>query len=579
MKNRLLFIFFLVLSTATLSMAQLERKPKPTWPDTKNIHQDPHVPRKPCAVAVDLYGAATLATDNSNKIRLLKMARAKCPKDYSIQKALGDTYYANLDYDLAIEEFKKAIEVAGSYDDVQWVYCYRSACWRIKGNYSRALEDINNALDLEPENVRFIHDKGLIQYTMGKYDEAKIYFRRSVELCTIPSDSIVCWVDIARCAYELKQYLECITSATEAISIGNGEEYKIGETVPKTAKIGVDYSTLASAYYDRARSRITVVEENPSNNYLYLRAIFDLEIYIREKPFDEDAKKLLAEIKPKSPKVSVSKCNATNKAAAKEKLEKGIEQPDIQEAMKLYDQSIAICPTVEAYHNRSYSKSLTGLYKEGLEDANKALEFDPENNLSYFVRGIAQYKLNQFDDALLSFKHSIVVDSTYEAAKIQYQNTLESIETLKEFDKSMRDNVEKTAEATVYRLSFEAGEVHHAIMYLIEGKGYIRVRTNDMKQTVEMSIIQKLVNGKSTFVCYRPTYIDRVTVAAYDPDNFSMNIDERGFPVMENIDNKGSKSKVNYEIFVRGDGDNQKTISKWQKSLLDFSKDRIIPTK
>jgi hypothetical protein len=143
----------------------------------------------------------------------------------------------------------------------------------------------------------------------------------------------------------------------------------------------------------------------------------------------------------------------------------------------------------------------------------------------------------------------------------------------------MRDNVEKTAEATVYRLSFEAGEVHHAIMYLIEGKGYIRVRTNDMKQTVEMSIIQKLVNGKSTFVCYRPTYIDRVTVAAYDPDNFSMNIDERGFPVMENIDNKGSKSKVNYEIFVRGDGDNQKTISKWQKSLLDFSKDRIIPTK
>ncbi len=69
----------------------------------------------------------------------------------------------------------------------------------------------------------------------------------------------------------------------------------------------------------------------------------------------------------------------------------------------------------EAYNNRAfYVKEKTGDYMGAIEDYNKFIELNKDNNnaFAYSNRGHAKYMLNQFDEAMEDIEKSISLDST-----------------------------------------------------------------------------------------------------------------------------------------------------------------------
>ena len=66
------------------------------------------------------------------------------------------------------------------------------------------------------------------------------------------------------------------------------------------------------------------------------------------------------------------------------------------------------------YNRAFYAKEKTGDYSGAIEDYNKFLELNKENNnaFAFSNRGHAKYMVNQFDEALIDIEKSISLDST-----------------------------------------------------------------------------------------------------------------------------------------------------------------------
>jgi len=84
-------------------------------------------------------------------------------------KNLGNTYFVKKDFEGAVREFTKAIDI----DPTDHVfYSNRSACYCSLGKYENALEDANRCIGLAPGFAKGFSRKGLALYYMQRYQEA-----------------------------------------------------------------------------------------------------------------------------------------------------------------------------------------------------------------------------------------------------------------------------------------------------------------------------------------------------------------------------------------------------------------------
>lgn len=81
-------------------------------------------------------------------------------------------------YDEALELYKKLIEMEPSCET--YTYCL-GLCYGLKENYKKALTYYNTYLQSE-EDASSIADRGVINYNLGYYDEAKRDFERATKL-------------------------------------------------------------------------------------------------------------------------------------------------------------------------------------------------------------------------------------------------------------------------------------------------------------------------------------------------------------------------------------------------------------
>jgi len=87
--------------------------------------------------------------------------------------------YSNIDTSVALGFMSKAVEVAGK--DIKYLV-RRSTFYRRKGEIARALEDINNAIALEPKNHLLYVKRGVIQEKARNYPSAIKDFNFALEL-------------------------------------------------------------------------------------------------------------------------------------------------------------------------------------------------------------------------------------------------------------------------------------------------------------------------------------------------------------------------------------------------------------
>jgi len=90
----------------------------------------------------------------------------------------GTNYSENGQFDAAIEEFNKAIELRG-YDNAAAsnpnyaiAYCNRGVAYHKKGLNDMAISDYSMAIELEPQDASAYNNRGNIYCAVGQYDAA-----------------------------------------------------------------------------------------------------------------------------------------------------------------------------------------------------------------------------------------------------------------------------------------------------------------------------------------------------------------------------------------------------------------------
>ena len=82
----------------------------------------------------------------------------------------------------------------------------------------------------------------------------------------------------------------------------------------------------------------------------------------------------------------------------------------------------------EAYCYRGLAKNRLGLYKEAIEDLNRAIFNDSQYDKAYHNRGIANMNLGQYKAALKDFEQALVFNPKLDEARKHRADVKELIE-------------------------------------------------------------------------------------------------------------------------------------------------------
>lgn len=83
------------------------------------------------------------------------------------------------EYTLALADFENAVELDPKFP---WAIAYRAEIHRLMGHYDKALTDCNRAMELQPNLAWVIASRGNIYRSMKRYEEALADFNQAIEL-------------------------------------------------------------------------------------------------------------------------------------------------------------------------------------------------------------------------------------------------------------------------------------------------------------------------------------------------------------------------------------------------------------
>ncbi len=104
-------------------------------------------------------------------------------KDYNEQ---GVTYSKQGQYDLAILEFNKALEIDPTSTDA---YNNRGITYSKKGQYNSAISDFSKALEIEPKDTKILYNRGITHAIEGQFDLALSDLSKCLELSPSNADA------------------------------------------------------------------------------------------------------------------------------------------------------------------------------------------------------------------------------------------------------------------------------------------------------------------------------------------------------------------------------------------------------
>lgn len=81
----------------------------------------------------------------------------------------GDNYLNSENYDLAIAEYTKAIELDPSLSSL---YYNRGLAYSLKGTYDLAIDDYTKSIEIEPNYANSYNNRGRAYFLLGQYEKA-----------------------------------------------------------------------------------------------------------------------------------------------------------------------------------------------------------------------------------------------------------------------------------------------------------------------------------------------------------------------------------------------------------------------
>ena len=97
----------------------------------------------------------------------------------SVHIEKGVAHYESKEYDQAIAEYSKAIEINPNYADA---YYNRGLVYDDLKEYSQAIADYSKAIEINPNYADAYYNRGLIHYNLKEYDQAIADYSQAIEI-------------------------------------------------------------------------------------------------------------------------------------------------------------------------------------------------------------------------------------------------------------------------------------------------------------------------------------------------------------------------------------------------------------
>jgi tetratricopeptide (TPR) repeat protein len=311
------------------------------------------------------------------------------PMDAGVYKAYlnrGNAYDSKGEYNQAISDYNKALEINPEYAEG---YNNRGLAYANRGEYNQAISDYNKALEIKPEYAEAYANRGNAYCYQGEYDLAIPDYNKTIELNARLAGAYY----NRGLAYALKgQYDQAISDCSKELEIN-----------PRDARA---YITRGISYADKGEYDQAMSDYNKALEIDPIRA----EPYInRGNAHANRGEYVLAihdynralEIDPGLPKVYYGRGLAY--------AEKG----DYDQAISDHSKAIEINPKfAEAYNDRGLAYARKGEYDQAISDYNKALEIKPEFASAFNNRGSAYFYKGEYDRAISDYNKALEINQT-----------------------------------------------------------------------------------------------------------------------------------------------------------------------
>ncbi len=251
----------------------------------------------------------------------------------------------------AITEYSAAIQLDPTYTNA---YFNRGLAHLELENYSAALMDINQVINLTPNDIDVFAQRANIKKMMNDLNGAIADYSIVLDKkrdAAVFSDRGVAYLG-------LNKHEEAIQDFRESIALD-----------PNTA---ITWSQMADVFFAKKDYQMAIQ---------HYGAALDID-----------------------PKLVVALNNRGNAFKASKLFD---------DAISDYSTAIEITAISDLYANRSIAYSAKHLYSLAIEDSNYALKLDNRNPVAYFSLGAAQMEANDLDNALKSFNRTIELDHSY----------------------------------------------------------------------------------------------------------------------------------------------------------------------
>jgi tetratricopeptide (TPR) repeat protein len=273
-----------------------------------------------------------------------------------------------------------------------------------------ALEKINTAIELSPENEWAWGLKASAHYRLGQYEDSLKAASKAIELSP---ENEWAWCLKAAAHYGLGQYEDSLKAASKAIELSPEDEWA--------------WCLKASAHYrleqyeDSLKAASKAIELSPEDELawcLKASAHYGLGQY-------EDSLKAASKAIELSPEDEWAWCW---KASAHYRLEQ------YEDSLKAASKAIELSPENEwAWCWKASAHYRLEQYEDSLKAASKAIELSPEDEWAWYWKAAAHYRLEQYEDELEALKRAIPLmkDEKVREMLEKRKDALEKEKTLK----------------------------------------------------------------------------------------------------------------------------------------------------
>jgi len=340
------------------------------------------------------------------------------PIDIDVINTRGNLKFKEKDYNGAILEYSKAIEIN---PDFEKAYHNRALAHNKLENYNEAIKDYNKLIEINPINETAYYNRGNAKRDLEDFKGAIIDYSKAIKIN--PNLALAYkYRGISR--IRLQDNLDAIKDFSKALEINPNDE----TVYYSRGIVRIFFRDFDEAIQDFVKA----VQINPNYDAAFKRineAKRKLEFYDnfiknhREEEYVGEMKDLFKFETEVNPYADAYYYNGMLK----------YELEDYLGAIEAFNKSIelkTICREL-AYLNRGNARRSLGKYEDAMKDYDKVIERTPYTVEAYTNRGLLKNTLKDFSGAIDDFNKAVEIATFVASYKVKLEKTNEATDEIK----------------------------------------------------------------------------------------------------------------------------------------------------